>query len=343
MALKCLPTLVNGTYKGIGSSPLFVPGISVYSIEYSGDTPECYVFIDSKYLTMNGVRTEQNYLFELKDSAGNVIEVRDLTMNKLLNNVTLNSSTTAVSTSTFDHDEYKNFNVGFGTPLVYHSKGDPVLNASGLPTVEHSRTLEYYVDAIQLDARAYLGADINVNDLRKLISDTINTYANVVDKYRPELLENTHLYYRPKRSIGNANFSVGNNVVKVLPLQLATEFTLTVKSFVYEDDNLRELISSKVLEYVKAHINENTLSVTSISKTILENLNEYVDAVAVSGFNTKEDLSGTLSVEEKYDAYQTQVLKPVDDDAKLSIRRLVYVTDRKLLATERGLTVNFIV
>ena len=349
---RCLPTLVDGKYKGITDSPIFVPGMSVYSIEYpftsvdpeTGEQKvECKVFLESKYLTSNGIHVDQEYKIELKDSSGNVTEIRDLSMNKLLNNVTLRNSLDPVSTETFNTSEYKDFTVGFGTPLVYHTKGDPVLSDAGMPNVIRDRTLEYYVNAIQLDARAYLGPDIDINDLRKLISDTIDTYANVVDKYRPELLENTHLYYQPKRSIGNASFSVGNNVVKVFPLQLATEFTLTVKSFVYEDDNLRSLIASKVLEYVKTHINENTLSVTSVSKTILEDLKEYVDAVAVSGFNTKEDLSGSLTVEEKYDAYQTQVLKPVDDDAKMSIRRLVYVTDRKLLATQRGLTVNFVV
>jgi hypothetical protein len=72
-------------------------------------------------------------------------------------------------------------------------------------------------------------------------------------------------------------------------------------------------------------------------------LSEYVDAVAVGGFNTKEDLSGELTSEEKYNALNTQVLKVVEPGTKLSIRRLVYVTDRKLLDTKRGLTINFVV
>ena len=310
-----------------GIRKIFAPGMSIYDIEQSGGGYR--VYFNNKALTTNGLLV-------------------DTSLDKLFSDPNI-SSALAMSTTASDYqhildqDIFKGFRVAFGNPYILHNAGDNVLDASGLPAKVKDRTYEYYVNAIQLDARAYLGSDVDANTLRKFITDTVNTYASVVDIYRPELLENTHLYYQPKRSIGNANFSVGNDVIKALPLQLATEFTLTVKPFVYEDDNLRELIENKVLEYVTAQIEESVLSATAISKLIMENLKEYVDAVAVSGFNTKEDLSGALTTDEKFDAYQTQVLKVVDSDAKCSIRRMVYVDDRKLLATKRGLTINFVV
>lgn len=341
MVVKCLPTKVDGTYIGIATygTPIFKPGLIVHSVEVDpayeeGSSPECKVFLENKCLQVGGTIIDSYAV-----SPSNEYNATNGLFHGF---VGTDITTESLSNPDISH-LYTNFNVGFGDALVYHQAGDNVLDSVGLPIATSTRSLEYYVDTIQLDTRAYLGSDVNINELRKHISDAISNYATVVDKYRPELLENTHLYYRPKRSIGNASFSVGNNVIKVLPLQLATEFTLTVKSFVYEDDNLRNLLSNKVLEYVKMCIGENMLSATSISKIVLDNLGEYVDAVAVSGFNTKEDLSGALTAEEKYEAYQTQVLRPVDDDAKLSIRRLVYVTDRKLLATRRGITVNFIV
>ena len=308
-----------------GIRRVFEPGMIVYAVENDGTNYR--VYLDNKKLTMNGVLADVP------------------SVNKVFANPEINSRDdgSPVANELLDIDDYKGFRVAFGYPYVLHQKGSNVLNAAGMPTNAKARTYEYYINAIQLDARAYLGSEVDANTLRKSITDMINTYAVVVDTYRPELLENTHLYYQPKRSIGNANFSVGNDIVKALPLQLATEFTLTVKSFVYEDDNLRELIENKILEYVTAQIEESVLSATAISKLIMENLKEYVDAVAVSGFNTKEDLSGALTTEEKFDAYQTQVLKVVDSDAKCSIRRMVYVDDRKLLATKRGLTINFVV
>ena len=308
------------TNASTGIRKLFKPGISVHSVEYDGTSYR--VYLKNEILTMRGVTAEvADYRKIFSDP-----DVQEYADSSFLNN-----------------EKYQNFRVAFGYPYVLHQKGDNVLDSAGLPTVSSARTYEYYINAIQLDARAYLGSEVDANTLRKSITDMVNTYAMVVDTYRPELLENTHLYYQPKRSIGNANFSVGNDIIKALPLQIATEFTLTVKSFVYEDDNLRALIENKILEYVTAQIEESVLSSTAISKLIMENLNEYVDAVAVSGFNTKEDLSEALTTDEKFDAYQTQVLKVVDSDAKCSIRRMVYVDDRKLLATKRGLTINFVV
>ena len=311
--ISVIETPINAS---TGIRKIFNPGLTVYDIENDGEYYR--VYLNNELLTSRGVRADVD---DYKKLFSVPIEIPS-----------------ALST-----DKYKNLRVAFGSPLIMHNAGDNVLDAAGKPTVHTARSYEYYVNAIQLDARAYLGSDIDTNSLRKSISDMINTYAQVVDIYRPELLENTHLYYQPKRSIGYANFSVGNDVIKALPLQLATEFTLTVKSFVYEDDNLRELIEGKILEYVTEQIEDSVLSSTAISKRIMDNLSEYVDAVAVSGFNTKEDLSGALTTEEKFNAYQTQVIKVVDDDAKCSIRRIVYVDDRKLLATKRGLTINFVV
>ena len=310
-----------------GIRKVFVPGMTVHSVE-QGDTGY-RVYLSNKSLTTNGLLVDTN-------------------MDKLFGDPNVSSMIASGVTESdyqqiLDHDEFKGFRVAFGHPYILHNAGDNVLDASGLPAKVKDRAYEYYVNAIQLDARAYLGSEVDANTLRKSVTDMVNTYAQVVDIYRPELLENTHLYYQPKRSIGNSNFSVGNDVIKALPLQIATEFTLTVKSFVYEDDNLRELIENKILEYVTAQIEESVLSATAVSKLIMENLKEYVDAVAVSGFNTKEDLSGALTTDEKFDAYQTQVLRVVDSDAKCSIRRVVYVDDRKLLATKRGLTINFVV
>jgi len=311
-----------------GIRKIFNPGMTIHVIEETKEIVDATVITKYRIYLNNEKMTMRGVLADVDD------------YKKLFSDPTIHEYD---DDSFLNHENYKGFRIAIGNPYVIHQKGNNVLDAAGLPKPSKARTYEYYVNAIQLDARAYLGSEVDVNTLRKSITDMVNTYAVVVDTYRPELLENTHLYYQPKRSIGNANFSVGNDVVKALPLQLATEFTLTVKSFVYEDDNLRELISNKILEYVTAQIEESVLSSTAISKLIMENLKEYVDAVAVSGFNTKEDLSGALTTEEKFNAYQTQVLKVVDTDAKCSIRRMVYVDDRKLLATKRGLTINFVV
>ena len=324
-----------------GITKIFSPGMIVYAVEETGSGRK-RVYLDSKKLTVNGVLVDTTNI-QYADGREYDYSVNQLFSDPNFNTTPENGNPVKITTAMLNNDTYRGFRVAFGNPYILHQKGDNILNASGLPKVAVARSYEYYVNAIQLDARAFLGSDIDVSTLRKSVTDLISTYAQVVDIYRPELLENTHLYYQPKRSIGNANFSVGNDVIKALPLQLATEFTLTVKSFVYEDDNLRKLIENKIIEYVAAQIEESVLSSTAISKLIMENLKEYVDAVAVSGFNTKEDLSGALTTEEKFDAYQTQVLKVVDADAKCSIRRMVYVDDRKLLATKRGLTINFVV
>lgn len=243
----------------------------------------------------------------------------------------------------YSSDEDKKLYFKAGTPLIAHHAGDVILDANQQPTIAGDRTLEYYVTCIQMDARAFVMEDVTPSEMRVAISKMITDYVAIVDKYKPQLLENTHLYYQPTRSIGNAQFSMGNDVLKHLPLQIATEFTLTVKSFVLEDDNIKDVIQKRILEFVNSSILDSTISVTVISNMIIEELSDYVEAVSVSGFITKEDLSTSLTSDEKMDAFNTQVLKVVEEDTKLSVRRLVYKTDRDLLNTKRCLTINFVV
>lgn len=345
----------NTTLAGI--KRVFMPGMTIDSVESMGTDTEGvskWVIVlatscmgnDGTLLDISRLVVNQGVIVDYSPNAM-LTATEDLgTLGQLVN---VNESATVwdrrldVSSLGIEESAVSDFTIAIGTPYKLHQKGDNILDRNGKPTVTDARTYEYYIDAIQLDARAFLDSESDPVVLRESIASLVTTYAKVVDKYLPELLENTHLYYRPKRSIGNAMFSVGNDITKSFPLQIATEFTLTVKQFVYEDDILRETISNKILEYVNEFIKESTLSVTSIAKLITDNLSEYVDAVAVGGFNTKEDLSGELTSEEKYNALNTQVLKVVEPGTKLSIRRLVYVTDRKLLDTKRGLTINFVV
>ena len=128
----------------------------------------------------------------------------------------------------------------------------------------------------------------------------------------------------------------------MLALQFVTDITLTVKSFVYDDSALCDFIANKVVEYVKAQLEENIVALSIVSRRIHEQLSEYVNAVSISGFNSNEDLAVAPSVDEKLQAYNRQFFNVIDSANKLSIRRIVYVDDRKLLKTRSGVTVTFI-
>lgn len=331
MALQESPIDAGGTVSGI--SKIFNPGMTISKIEGS-DVVGWKIFLANKKISLDGTLSSTTNV--VTDTNGTTY---DLSPNTLL--PAFSASISVLSSADLDTEVYQNFNVLIGTPFVLHEEGDNILNENGLPTVSSSRTFEYYVGAIQLDARAFIGS--NDSTLRKSISDLLDSYASVVDTFIPELLERTQLYYRPKRSIGNTTFDTGNGIEKSLPLQIATEFTLTVSQTVYDDDSLREAITAKILSYMESIIDNDTLSINQLASMITANLSDYVDAVTIYGFNTKEDLSEDLSESELYETYSTQVLRSTDTDSKISIRRIVYVTDRKILATKKGLTINFVV
>lgn len=324
-----------------GVTKMFAPGMTVRSVSVTPSETE--IVLENKTINLDGVLSKVdslNYMLtaiarQMGEATVPGIETEDIE--------------SANGVLQFYFDKYKEYfgiealTFKTGTPLISHNAGDTVLNNLKQPVTVKERSLEYYVSCLQMDARAFVMADVSAAEMRIKIAKMIMDYVAIVDKYKPELLENTHLYYQPIRSIGNAQFSMGNDVLKELPLQIATEFTLTVKSFVMEDDNIKDVITNRILEFVNNSILESTISVTDISNMILNELSDYVEAVSVSGFITKEDLSTSLTSDEKMDAYNTQVLKVVEEDTKLSVRRLVYKTDRDLLDTKRCLTINFVV
>jgi len=317
----------------VGIKKIFSPGMIISKIEGS-DAVGWKLFLANKKISLDGTLSSTTKI--VIDANGTKY---DLSPNALLPE--FSASTSVLSSSDLNTDTYQNFKILAGSPYILHEVGDNILNENGIPSIAAGRTFEYYVNAIQLDARAFIGT--SESSLRKAISDLITSYAGVVDTFSPQLLERTQLYYRPMRSIGNTSFDVGNGVEKILPLQIATKFTLTVSQTVYDDDSLREAISDKILSYMESIITNNTLSINQLASMITDNLSDYVDAVTIYGFNTKEDLSEDLSESELYTTYSTQVLRVIDTNAKISIRRIVYVTDRKILATKKGLTINFVV
>lgn len=324
MVVLEIPTATDGVYSPIRD--LFSNGIAIKSI--SGSSLLGYSLVLDTSIISNGVRVTCQPKQVIKAFANDSSTASMTTAQ--INTISGNGATA-----------YQGFRVVIGKPILSNNAGDVILDSTGSPTVVGTRSLEYYVEVIQLDARAFIDISTSEKELRLYIANLIDTYVKTVDTYAPELLEETKFFYKPKRSIGNTLFKVGKSTTKTLPLQVATEFVLTVTEQAYNSEEIRAVITKKVASYLEAMLKDSLISVTAISEYITDNLSDYVRAVSVCGFNTESDLSDEQSSSAKLTSYATQVLSLVDEEATLSVRRYVYVNDRNVLSSSKALTVSF--
>lgn len=214
-----------------------------------------------------------------------------------------------------------------GNQVVLHDIGDIMYDDTNSPIVTNDRKYEYLINMMHMDARLYHSDDPVQSKFVTDIPATLESYFSTLTSARGKILEETRLYYRPIRTIGNARFSVGDGVEVYKSLDMSFKLRLHVPQFVKNSIETQALVTTSIGNIIEAYLSNKKISMTEVATIIREKLSNYVDAVDVLGINGDRDL-------------QTVVV--VDDDAVTSISRVLTILQDGSTVLSKDISIEFV-
>lgn len=205
-----------------------------------------------------------------------------------------------------------------------------------LEDYEKNRSIQYLCDMLQMDAKlaqvtvqkedTSMGSDFEDDGpLSRTYPNTVvkilRTYFDNIGSARASMFTNTRLFFEPVKSLGFADFNIGNGVIRTLPLDVSMKFRLHVTKDVYEDDVMLIQLKSQIVKIVDAQIDSGYVNCSEIANKIVETLNGSVKWVDVLGINGDTDLQTMKSNDESVRVHLAHRLKVLEDDMTIDSER----------------------
>lgn len=179
-----------------------------------------------------------------------------------------------------------------GSPVIKHLAGDVVKDSMGSPVVENGRHILYRSNLCVFDAR-YLFA---TTDEAKAYRDEVNNYiTTVVTDTLPglgsQLLERTHVFFKPKTSMGEIEVRVGDGTVRYV----SAEFRFFVKYYLTtaarRNMELLKVLGATTRKTISEILGSNTtVSVSDITSALKTVLGDAIVSVEVSKLGPEGDI-----------------------------------------------------
>lgn len=185
-----------------------------------------------------------------------------------------------------------------GNPVMRFNKGELVLGLDGQPIPIQGRDTQRQIDMLFVDGLYYFATAVRDIDYRKTIPQSIVGYLRQdLDVMSQSLLENTALYFYPKRTLGFSKVIIGSGVVSDIPAGLSFKVEYYLNSVNYANMELRSSIVSETSRIINQELRKNTVSVDNIVSALSEALGEDVVAIDVAKLGPGQDLAAYTSVD----------------------------------------------
>ena len=222
-----------------------------------------------------------------------------------------------------------------------------ILDENGKPLndFEKPRYIQYLVDMLQLDAKlaqiTMTRGDLNigsnfgddgstVNKYPSTVVATLRTHFDNVGNARDSMFTNTRLFFEPVKSLGYADFNVGNGNIRSMPLDIEIKFRLHVTKDVYEDDILLIQLRKRIVEIVDNHIDSGGyVNCAEIGNMIMREMGGSIKYVDILGINGDKDL---------------QTMKAVSPEVRPHLKtKLVLLDDGVTIDSDRGIDIETVI
>lgn len=212
-----------------------------------------------------------------------------------------------------------------GNPIYKHVIGDKVLDSSGNEIKISSRVLQYYIQAIMIDAKLQLSSHPDSIAYVNRIPNLLETYFSVIRTATDNLLERDKVFFKPMQTLGYGQFYIGNNATITLPLELSLRFKIYVDNEAYSSSELREAITNTCISIAESHLSKDRISLVEMANEFVNQI-VHVEYVDVLGINGDVDL---------------QTLIVSDDSLQPSIKQEVYVTKNGQINIRKAIDIEF--
>lgn len=169
--------------------------------------------------------------------------------------------------------------------IVYeHLAGDIVLDEYGNRVLISNTHIDRIIDLTLIEGAYYFTTDENYIAYRHELTNTLKRW--VVDDLSDinnNLLEQTHIYYRPKSALGTVEVQIGNNNYTIMDAEQSFKVVLYVKEKIYKDEELKNEIETNTVKLLNSVISEITINITDIIVSLKELYGDSVITFDISG------------------------------------------------------------
>lgn len=206
-------------------------------------------------------------------------------------------------------------------PVIRYYKGENKLDAFGNPTPTDIKLITRQVDMMFIEGAYWFATDTAAakyrNDMVSTIVDWLTVDFNVMGG---SLLEQTRLFFYPKKSMGRINVIVNDGQVTTVEAGQAFKAELYVRPEVYKNSELRTILTKTTIKTIDNLLKKPTISVSEITSVLRSNYGSDVISLKLTG------LGGDMNLE---------TLTVINESDRCSIRkRLIKLPDDKLIVQE---------
>lgn len=225
----------------------------------------------------------------------------------------------------------------YGGDIELDADGNPIgiiTDANGEPVPEDdeyadTRKIVYNVRTLQVDYKLTLSSESNYVNYRQDVLSLLRSYFDTIKTASAALLEETHLYYAPIRTMGYAEFKGTNAEIESRPLDITMGFRLYVQEYITNSDTNKEMIMNNVLSIIDAHIATGSISTTRLAEEIRESLSDTVQYVENLGINGDPEL-------------RILILNESMDECIPHLKQTLVLDDSGDITVNRGVTLEYV-
>ena len=177
-----------------------------------------------------------------------------------------------------------------GNPVYRFKAGDPVLDANGDPIVIAASGSGKSFDILVVDGKYFFSDDAATIDYRKEVDETLTTWitedVSLLQRYS---LDKTSIFYYPKTTLGTIKVQIENGGTDYLSAEQSFTVTLLVKKAIYDDNDIRETLTSQVVKLLDSYLSNQVINMTEIREALKESFGNSVDAFQIYGLGGDKD------------------------------------------------------
>lgn len=214
-----------------------------------------------------------------------------------------------------------------GSPIIRYSVGEYRRDENGKLIVSKDRYVTYHVDMLILDYRLYRSENAVDKAYIEELPSNIMSYLNTLKEASNNLIEQTNLYFRPTRTLGNGTYIANGGSMVTLPLALSFHIKYYVSSGSITNTSLISAIRNQTVSTIKTHIAKSTISMTAIAEDLKKAIGDNVISIDVLG------IQGDTAL---------QTLIVVDGDSSPVVDVNLAVQDDGSVALEHDINIEFV-
>ena len=213
-------------------------------------------------------------------------------------------------------------------PTFQYRIGDVMRDPDGNPIIENSRRMQRQLDILTVDGLYYFTTELSSMQYRDSIAQLITEWVSVdIVKAQEVLLEQSHIYFYPKVSLGYVDALVLDNKEVRLRSNQSFRVTYYVNSTVYRDTDLRVSLTVAARMAINAALQQPVVTSDGLVNAVRERVGDDVIGITVTG----------LGGDTPYDS-----ITMVDDAARLSIAKRAIAHADGSVGVEDAIDVSWI-